>query len=1235
MEHQDDEPPRPAGQAPAGARRSSPRARLFRAGFADTDRAASLLTDPDLRALLGQRPGPGDPVQALITDLSQCADPDLGLLTLVRLAQACRQETPHGPRPAALLASLMATATDRAAQAAQDSPHAGADLQANDGDDPGARAQHWRRLLAVIGYSQALGDFLVSHPWRITALSPANAWEASGRGEAHRMLIQAARQALEAPEDQEPAAPTVTEARNGAEPRIARATAALRCAYRDRLAAVVADDLLSGDPVEHMATVGERMTRLADAALEAALLIARAAVGPRAQEVELAIIAMGKTGAGELNYISDIDVVYVVAPTDPQAGLTEERIVATGTLIATELARITSATGPEPALWPLDTALRPEGKDGALVRTLESHLSYYQRWAESWEFQALLKARPAAGSAELGAAYSQAITPLVWQASSRENFVEDARAMRQRVERASERAGTDRRIKLGPGGLRDVEFTVQLLQLVHGRGDPALRAPATLEALRALSDGGYVSRQDAAALADCYKALRVLEHRAQLHRLRRTHELPSRPEDLRRIGRSLHRSLADAPSLWTVFRELRRRVRALHEEIYYRPLLGAAASLSADEMALSPQAARERLQAVGYLDAEGALRHIQALTEGVSRRAAIQRQLLPVIIGWIGQGADPDAGLLSFRKLSETIGGSHWYLAMLRDSPVAAQRLCQVLSGSHWATERLTEFPESIAWLDDDAELAPRTPEALAEEIASVLRRRPLDATEATALEAQALEAVQAVVRVRAREEVRALLADCLDGIDPRRTAAILTSATDAVLAGALSVATALVAAQRSGQDPDGHPAQDPQDPQGPLARHAIIAMGRLGGAETSYASDADVLFVHEPAPGVEEGRAAGEAEAVARTTVRLLAAARPHPLEVDADLRPEGRQGAMSRSLQAYADYYGRWAQVWERQALLRARACAGDPGLGRRFEALINPLRWAPQGLSRDELREIRRIKARVETERLPRGIAPARHLKLGPGGLSDVEWSAQILQLRHAGQHEGLRTTSTLETLRAAVSAGLLSAEEGGALAAAWVMASRLRAAIVLGTARTSAPRNQVLPDAIREIRLVGRLIGLSAGRERELEDLYRRSARHARSAAEHLIFGAEAADADASGEEDEALAVPAREPISRAALRDEEAVPQARSRRSAAGRRSAVPGRPGPDSDRGSRPAADAGERPDEAGSSGEARGQQRHSAGSPGGTGAPGGQARRPAPGGARRGGAARPRRRREGPYPWS
>ena len=238
---------------------------------------------------------------------------------------------------------------------------------------------------------------------------------------------------------------------------------------------------------------------------------------------------------------------------------------------------------------------------------------------------------------------------------------------------------------------------------------------------------------------------------------------------------------------------------------------------------------------------------------------------------------------------------------------------------------------------------------------------------------------------------------------------------------------------------------------------------------------------------------------------VGLLAGARPHPLTADADLRPEGRRGPMSRSLDSYREYYGRWARTWERQALLRARPCAGDEDLARAFTDLIDPLRWPREGLEPQALREIRRLKARMESERLPRGADPALHLKLGPGGLSDVEWVAQILQLSHAGTHPGLRTTSTIGALEAAARDGLIDAEDARRLTAAWQLATRVRAANVIGTGRDGGARIDLLPSDPLEIRVVGRLLGLEPGRERDLEDLYRKTARHARLVAERILFG----------------------------------------------------------------------------------------------------------------------------------
>ncbi|HEX7805893.1 MAG TPA: bifunctional [glutamine synthetase] adenylyltransferase/[glutamine synthetase]-adenylyl-L-tyrosine phosphorylase, partial [Cellulomonas sp.] len=748
--------------------------------------------------------------------------------------------------------------------------------------------------------------------------------------------------------------------------------------------------------------------------------------------------------------------------------------------LATGLARACSTASGEPALWPVDAALRPEGKNGPLVRTLASHRAYYERWAKTWEFQALLKARHLAGDEALGNEYVATVNPLVWSAVQRENFVEDSQAMRRRVEEHVPVAEADRQLKLGIGGLRDVEFTVQLLQLVHGRADEAIRSPNTLTALAALAAGGYVGRESAAQLAVCYRFLRALEHRIQLYRLRRTHLMPTAEADLRRLARSVGMRADGAAGLEDRWRAVRRDVRHLHEELFYRPLLPATAQLSTEEASLAPDAARARLAAIGYRDPAGAMRHIAALTEGVSRRASIQRQLLPVMIGWFADGADPDSGLLAFRRLSDELGTTHWYLKLLRDSGTAAQRLARVLSTSRYAADALTRSPESVTWLAADDDLLPRSHERLTAEADAVLTRATEQVGAATILRA-----------LRRRELARTAVADVLGVVTGTSAALSLSMAADVVLAGALRIATEEVRNDRGlGADP---------------TRLLIVAMGRLGGRELGYASDADVLFVHDPVAGADPTQAQEFALAVTSLLRQLLGEVGPEPaLEVDADLRPEGRNGPLVRSFDSYREYYGRWSSPWESQALLRARPVAGDEALGVAFTELVAPLRYPVGGLDHAVVREVRRIKARVEAERLPRGVDPARHLKLGRGGVSDVEWTAQLLQLQHAYEVPGLRTTGTLEALSAASSAGLLDAADAEALTAAWELASRLRDAIVLWTGRAGGAHADVLPHDRQALAGIARVVGYPPGSGGELEEHYLRTARRARAVVERVFY-----------------------------------------------------------------------------------------------------------------------------------
>ncbi|MCX5148051.1 bifunctional [glutamine synthetase] adenylyltransferase/[glutamine synthetase]-adenylyl-L-tyrosine phosphorylase [Streptomyces sp. NBC_00320] len=911
------------------------------------------------------------------------------------------------------------------------------------------------RLLGVLGASEALADHLARHPrdwhalvtYEAADLHPGLAEFEQGLAQAHDPI-------------------------------------ALRVAYRRCLLSIAARDVCGTIDVAQTAA---ELADLATATLRAALRIASAAAPDDAAACRLAVIAMGKCGGNELNYVSDVDVIFVGDAPNGGGGADEAKAVQAATRLASHLMRICSETTIEGTIWPVDANLRPEGRNGPLVRTLASHLAYYQRWAKTWEFQALLKARAVAGDPELGAQYIDAITPLVWQAAERENFVADVQKMRRRVVDNIPASQVDRELKLGPGGLRDVEFAVQLLQLVHGRSDAGLHSGSTLDALHALAAGGYVGRTDAAQLNDAYRFLRAMEHRIQLYRLRRTHLVPEDEADLRRLGRSLGLRTEPVAELNKAWRRHASVVRRLHEKLFYRPLLDAVAQLSPGETRLSPRAAGQRLEALGYADPASALRHLEALSSGVTRKAAIQRTLLPVMLGWFADSADPDAGLLNFRKVSDALGKTPWYLRLLRDEGAAAENLARVLSAGRLAPDLLMRAPEAVALLGDPEGLQPRTHEALAQEVLAAVGR------------AGSAEAGVAAARgVRRRELFRTAAADIIGSYgtedspaeeDPGalvdRVGNAVSDLTAATIAGALRAAVS----HHWGETLP--------------TRFAIIGVGRFGGHELGYGSDADVLFVHEPREGVDEQEAAKAAQTVIAEMRRLLQlpTADP-PLLIDADLRPEGRSGPLVRTLSSYAAYYRRWSLTWESQALLRAQSVAGDAELGARFIELIDPLRYPAEGLGEDAVREIRRLKARMESERLPRGADPTLHTKLGRGGLSDVEWTVQLMQMQHAWSEPGLRTTRTREALAAAHAAGLIPAEEAQILDEAWVLATRVRNAVMLVRGRAG----DTFPSEARELAAVGRYLGYAEGTVGELLDDYRRITRRARAVVDDLFYGA---------------------------------------------------------------------------------------------------------------------------------
>jgi glutamate-ammonia-ligase adenylyltransferase len=800
-----------------------------------------------------------------------------------------------------------------------------------------------------------------------------------------------------------------------------RSGAALARWKRLELLRIAARDLVG---LDDLATTGRHLSLLADDVLAGAVEIA----GPAADG--LVVVAMGKAGARELNYASDVDVLFVGAG-DPRPVLA----------VAGQCFRI-------------DADLRPEGRDGPLVRTLESYEAYWDRWAETWEFQALLKARPVCGPDDLQKRFGDAAASRVWSRPFGAEELRSVRAMKARAEQEVARRGlTSRELKRGRGGIRDIEFSVQLLQLVHGRNDPALRAPATLDVLEELATGGYVAAEDADALADAYGFLRVVEHRLQLVEEQQVHALPTSDAALEELARTMgYRPDEKATSRARFEDDLvghQAVARSIHERLYFRPLLEA---FTDNGGLLTPDAAQERLGALGFTDAARTRAAVQELTRGMSRASRLLAGLLPALLDWLSDAPDPDLGLLGLRQLATGPHRSARLAEAFRESPEAARKLCRIIGTSRLLTQTVERQPELLAWLADDAQLEPLPRDALVERATTAFAIRDAD------------ERIAALQRIRQAESWRIAAADLVGRLEPADVGKALTALAEAVLEAALVAAA-------------------------PGVPMAIVAMGRLGGSELSYSSDLDVVLFHdERGPG---GQA--EAEAAAERFLRIVRGPTPaqRVWDVDLNLRPEGKQGRLATSITALNQYLETWAQTWERQALVRARPSAGDRAIGGLWAATVDPWVWQ-RPFTAAEAREIRRMKARVERERIPAGEDPDFHLKLGRGSLSDIEWTTQLLQLLH-----GVRGTSTQPALRDLVGAGALAASDADVLLEAWRFCevTRNRWFLIKG-----AP-GDALPSHADELTRLARSLDTTAT---GLRDQYRKRTRRARAIVERLFY-----------------------------------------------------------------------------------------------------------------------------------
>ena len=816
----------------------------------------------------------------------------------------------------------------------------------------------------------------------------------------------------------------------------------VRLEKRRRLIEIAARDLAGEIPLE---TVGRTLSDLTDACIVAAVAAADAADA-------LTVVSMGKLGGRELNYYSDIDLLFVAKDdaVDPLR-------------YAETILKLLGDHTPQGQAFIVDTNLRPEGKNGALVRSLEGYLEYYRRWAKPWELQALIKARPVAGDLEVGERFMDETRSFVFSGEISEERVASVREMKARVEQqasmSSRRKGPDAEdVKLGPGGIRDIEFSVQLLQLVHGGSDESVRSGNTLEALSALVEGGYIAEDDAAGLGVAYRWLRTVEHRIQMWQERRLRHLPAASEDRSRLARVM--GFKDSPSASaadrfdSAHRSVLADVRNRFEKLFYRPMIESLADSAGARM--SEEGLQERLRVLGFLDVRRAAQTLEGLVSGTSRRAKLMRVLTPALLRSLAASPAPDAGLFHFLRLGEALEGRLDALGALRDNPPGIAFLAKLLGSGRLLGEVLAQVPEELASIADPDGPGPvKGRERLVREAnASLEWRDPEDK-------------LDGLRRFKRREMLRVAVADLAESADQEAIGVGLADLADACLEAAL------------------------RDVSIPFA---VIGMGKLGGRELSYSSDIDVMFVHDGDPH--------EAEECAEDLLKAIGEVTPEgqAFRIDAGLRPEGKQGPLGRSLAGFAEYYERWSEPWEHQALTKARVAAGDVELGERFLELSRPVAF-PERLPGEALAQVRHLKARMERERIPRGTDARRHLKLGPGGLSDIEFALQLLQLQHGSAHEELRSPHTLDVLRAAVELELIAADTAETFEDAYGFFARLRNRYFMLVGR---PRD-TLTTKPEELEALGVAMGFEHQPRQELEELYLRTTRKVRQRAEPLIFG----------------------------------------------------------------------------------------------------------------------------------
>jgi glutamate-ammonia-ligase adenylyltransferase len=825
------------------------------------------------------------------------------------------------------------------------------------------------------------------------------------------------------------------------------------------------NDIIRDRPLEE---ITRDISRVADTSLEVALETALRNISrrfgvPFTQDGEPArcvFLGFGKLGGKELNYSSDIDLMFLY---DEEGQSRGQRITILSNddyyaRVCSEVVRLLSANTDRGQAYRVDLRLRPEGQRGPLARSLASTLSYYDTLGRTWERQALIKVRPVAGDVKLGEEFIRAIEPFVYRRYLSVAEINEIKALKRKIEQKSGQFGeSDTEVKTGHGGIRDVEFTIQFLQLSNGGDLPDIRHPNTLKAIRALEKARCLSDAEYRALDNTYRFLRKIEHRLQLMFDLQTHRLPDKPEELRKLalrmgytegrgarGEARDKALDPLDQFLEDYRAKTTLNRTILNHLLHQSFTSGQEAPEAD-LLLDPNPDPERIQAVlgkyPFKDAQAAYQNLNQLaTETIpfleSRRC---RQFLaniaPQLLQVIAETPDPDMALVNLEKVSASLGGKAVLWELFSFNTPSLKLYVELCAWSQFLSEILINNPGMIDELLDSLVLnLPRTIAELSEELTDLCRN--------------AGDPDPILHSFQDNELLRIGVRDILGKDEIIDTTHALSDVAETILV-QLAALQYPVMEKRLGM-----PSLTDGPRAGQASRHVLLGLGKLGGREMSYHSDLDLILIYEgdgrtvPPPGSSRWDRFELTDnfhffsELARQIIRTASVMGPRGrlYQVDMRLRPTGKSGSLVLPLSEFERYYqDGGAQLWERQALTRGRIVFGDPDFAvevvRSINHQIYDLEWKPALAD-----EIMSMRERVEA------AGSKRDLKRGFGGIIDIEFIVQMYRLKYGRAHPAVRQPNTWLALDALHQAKLINGEEHATLRSCYdfmrTVESRLR-------------------------------------------------------------------------------------------------------------------------------------------------------------------------------------------------